>query len=172
MSFDLNSYIRDVVDFPKSGIVFKDISPLLNSPKALSHSIISFQNKWKGKIDAVVALDARGFIFGSILAFAMQLPLVMIRKKGKLPGETFDLSYSLEYGEASFSIQKDAILPGSRVLIIDDLLATGGSANAACLLAEKAGAQVVGCAFVIELEGLGGRDVLKGRNIHSLLKYS
>lgn len=172
MTINLENYINDVENFPKPGILFKDVSPLLYSPPALSYSISETEKVWENKFNVVVALDARGFIFGSILSFKRQIPLVMVRKTGKLPGDTYDLAYSLEYGEASLSIQKNAFQENSQALVIDDLLATGGTARAACLLTEKAGAKVVGCTFIIELEGLGGREMLKPWSVHSLVKYS
>jgi adenine phosphoribosyltransferase len=171
MKTDLKSFINDIVDFPKAGIVFKDISPLLRAPAALAQTIELFRREWEGKIDAIAALDARGFIFGSILAYAMGLPLVMLRKKGKLPGKTHGVVYDLEYGSAELEVQLDALGCNARVLVVDDLLATGGTAVAACELIEKAGAKVAGCAFVIELDGLGGREALAGKNLQSLVVY-
>lgn len=167
----LRQKIRLVPDFPKSGVMFLDINPLLGDPEALGVSIAKIANEWGGKIDAVAALDARGFIFGSPLAQQLWVPFVPLRKKGKLPGKTISLAYGLEYGTAELEVQIDAFEPGARVLVVDDLLATGGTAAAACTLVEKAGAQVVGCAFVVELNGLGGREKLTDRKIQSLIVY-
>ena len=171
MNTDLKSYIRNVSDFPKPGINFKDISPLLSSPIAFSHAVKQVKKEWAGKIDTIVGLDARGFIIGSALAFAMKVPFVMMRKAGKLPGKTFSLSYELEYGKAELEVEADAIPHGSRVLVVDDLLATGGTAVAACALIEQVGATVAGCAFVIELSFLNGRKKLSGKTIQSLIIY-
>lgn len=168
---ELKDYIRDVPDFPKEGIVFKDISPLLKEPEALREAVGRIKASWAGKVDSIAALDARGFIFGGILALEMGLPLVMLRKKGKLPGATRQVSYDLEYGSAILEAGIDAFACESRVLVIDDLLATGGTAKAACELIEACGAVVAGCAFVIELEALEGRKTLDGREIQSLVAY-
>ncbi len=171
MSIDLKEYVRDFVDFPKKGIIFKDISPLLASPDACHHAIACMRERWAGSVDVIVALDARGFIFGSMLGYEMHLPVVMARKKGKLPGEVCEYAYSLEYGESVLSMQSDACPAGTRVLIVDDLLATGGTAHAACELIKRSGAHVAGCAFVIELKDLGGRENLRGHDIDSLMIY-
>jgi adenine phosphoribosyltransferase len=171
MQFDLKEYIRDVHDFPIAGIVFKDISPLLGNHGALTETVTRIGDRWGGKIDAVAALDARGFIFGGMLAFKLGLPLVMLRKKGKLPGATIEVAYGLEYGTAVLEVQADTFDPGARVLLVDDLLATGGTAAAGCALIEKSGAIVAGCAFVIELAELGGRKALLGREVQTLVSY-
>lgn len=167
----LKSFVRIVPDFPKTGISFKDISPLLADASAFNRVIKTIAKHWDGKIDAIAALDARGFVFGSALALHMNLPVGMVRKQGKLPGETYQVSYGLEYGQDVLEIQVDAFQPGARVLVIDDLLATGGTAAAACSLVEQTGATVAGCAFVIELLGLGGCDALVGYDIDSLITY-
>lgn len=168
---ELKNYIRDVADFPKPGIVFKDISPLLASPTALKEAAARIKSEWHGSIDSIAALDARGFIFGGILACDMNIPLVMLRKRGKLPGATRQVSYDLEYGSAVLEVVADAFPNGNRVLVVDDLLATGGTAAAACDLIEICGATVAGCAFIIELEHLEGRKILNGRKIQSLVAY-
>lgn len=168
---DLAAHVGIVPDFPKAGISFKDISPLLREPAQFARVIKEFKGRWDGKIDAIAALDARGFIFGSALAYEMQLPLVMVRKKGKLPGSAYQASYGLEYGEDVLEVQVNAFAAGARVLVIDDLLATGGTAAAACSLIEKAGAQIAGCAFVIELLELGGRNALAQYDVDSLIEY-
>lgn len=169
---DLRFAVAAIPDFPKPGILFRDVSPMLRNPRAYKQVIKGFANSWGGKVDAIVGLDARGFIFGAMLAYELDLPFVMVRKKGKLPGKTVSQSYGLEYGSDVFEIQTDALMPGARVLIVDDLLATGGSAAAAGALIKKVGATVEGCAFVIELCELEGGQKLAGLgNIDSLLLY-
>ena len=168
---ELKDYIRDVADFPKKGISFKDISPMLKEPQVLRKAVKRIGSQWDGQIDAIAALDARGFIFGGMLAFDMDLPLVMLRKIGKLPGATIRVSYDLEYGSAILEAGVDAFSKDCRVLVTDDLLATGGTANAACRLVEACGAKVAGYAFVVELEALQGRKILAGRKIQSLVTY-
>lgn len=168
---NLRSYIRDIPDFPKKGILFRDISPLLGNPKAFQSVIAELAARWDGKADAIAVLDARGFIFGSPLALQLGLPLALVRKKGKLPFKSYQVSYGLEYGEDTLELHQDAFAPGARVLIVDDLLATGGTAAAAAELIEKTGAVVAGCAFVIELSGLEGRQKLGDYPIDSLLTY-
>jgi adenine phosphoribosyltransferase len=168
-SIDFRSYIREVPDFPKPGILFKDISPLLASPPAFAAAIEAFATHW-GRVDNVAALDARGFVLGGALALALEVPLTLVRKKGKLPGSCIEIAYELEYGSAVFELQNDAIAPGNHVLVVDDLLATGGTARAACRLIEQQGGVVAGCAFFIELDELNGRDVLAGYAIQSLVR--
>jgi adenine phosphoribosyltransferase len=168
---DIKKFIRDVADFPKKGIMFRDITPLLKNPAALKEVLQETKSAWEGSVDAIAALDARGFIFGGALAVEMNLPLVLLRKKGKLPGETVSVSYDLEYGTATLEAQTDSFTPGARVLVVDDLLATGGTAAAACSLIEKLGARVTGCSFVIELDGLGGRELLSAYTVRSLVRY-
>lgn len=170
-AMDLKLFITDVSGFPKPGIVFRDITPLLARPDMFASVVMNIADEWRGKVDAVAALDARGFIFGAPLALALGIPFVPVRKKGKLPGETVSISYLLEYGEAELEIKKEAFAQGARVLVVDDLLATGGTAVAACALVESAGASIAGCAFVIELVGLGGREKLAGRDVRSLVSY-
>ena len=165
----ITKHIRAVMDFPKAGIAFKDIAPLLADPVAFNEVVAVIAKMWDGEIDAIAALDARGFLFGGALALHMGLPLAMIRKKGKLPGACLEMQYALEYGEAVVEMQEDAFAENARVLVIDDLLATGGTALAACMLIEQAGAKVAGCAFVIELAGLGGRDALAAYDIQALV---
>lgn len=168
---NLNAFIRPVPDFPKPGILFRDISPLLKSPEAFAEVIDELAKRWEGKADAIAALDARGFIFGSALAVKLGLPLSMVRKQGKLPGDCYQESYGLEYGKDTVELQKDAFPKGAQVLIVDDLLATGGTAAAACALVERAGGSVVGCAFVIELADLEGRSKLPDCKIDALISY-
>lgn len=168
---DLKPFIRNVPDFPKPGILFKDIAPLLASPQAFAFVIRKIAIEWAGKADAIVGLDARGFIFGGALQREMGLPFLPARKKGKLPGETVSVEYDLEYGSASLELQRDMLSAGDRVLIVDDLLATGGTAAAAASLIEKEGAAVAGFSFVIEIADLGGRAKLPSVPVQSLLVY-
>lgn len=171
---DLASLIRDVPDFPQPGIVFKDITTLLQEPSAFKEVIDLFTAHYGSQgIDAVVAIEARGFIFGGALASQIGASFVPVRKAGKLPSKTLSVTYDLEYGNAELAIHSDALHRGDRVLVIDDLLATGGTALAATQLVEKLGADVVGITFVIELNFLNGRKKL-GRYahmIHSLIHY-
>ncbi len=169
---DLKAYIRDVPDFPKPGILFKDIMPLLGSPQAFARSIDDLCAHYAGVgIDALAAAEARGFLFAAPMAIQMKKPLVPLRKPGKLPGATCSFKYDLEYGSAELHVHADAIAPGARVLLIDDVLATGGTMGAACKLVEQVGGVVVGCAFLIELSFLNGRAPLAGRDVFSLLTY-
>ena len=168
---DIKSFIEDVPNFPKPGIMFRDISPLLANVEAFGKTVYLIAAAWKGSVDSVVALDARGFVFGAPVALALGVPLVMIRKKGKLPGKVVCYSYDLEYGFDTVEMKHDALRVGDRVLVVDDLLATGGTAAAACALVEKVGASVAGCAFVIELDALNGRAKLGGVPVQSLLHY-
>jgi adenine phosphoribosyltransferase len=170
-AMDLRTYIKDVPDFPKPGIMFRDISPLLASPEAMFSVTTEFMREWSGEVDAIAALDARGFIFGTALATILELPLVMVRKHGKLPGKTVCASYDLEYGSNTIEIPADAFKKGARVLIVDDVLATGGTASAAGQLVAKVGAEIAGYAFVIELSALNGRACLNGAHVQSLLVY-
>lgn len=171
METSLKQFITDVPDFPSKGIVFKDISPLLKNPVAFANAIGQMHNQWFDKIDVIAVLDARGFLFGAPLAYSLGVPLVMLRKKGKLPGETVSVAYDLEYGNAELEVQAGAFEFGSHVLVVDDLLATGGTAAAACKLVEKFGAIVRGCAFIAELSALNGRKLLEGREVHALAIY-
>ena len=169
---DLKKYIKDVPDFPKEGILFKDISPLLASPKARSYAIRQLCNHYHDKnIDAVVGIEARGFLLGILLAQALNVPFVMLRKPGKLPGELVNHSYNLEYGTDSLELQKNAVKPGQRVLIHDDVLATGGTAAAAVEIIKQMGAEVVGVNFLMELDDLHGRDQVHEFPVYSLLNY-
>lgn len=169
---DLKSYIRDIPDFPKPGILFRDITPLLASPIAFKETIQRMTDPFRGhEIDVIVGAEARGFIFATPMAMELDAGFVPVRKPGKLPGETHSHSYALEYGEDSLEIHIDDIKPGQRVLIVDDLLATGGTIDACCKLIEKTGATVVACAFLIELQGLGGSDRIAGQEKFVLLDY-
>ncbi len=169
---DLRAYIRDVPDFPKPGITFKDIMPLLGTPAAFAFAIAELAGHYPVTgIDAIAAAEARGFLFAAPMALTMKKPLIPFRKPGKLPGATHSFKYDLEYGSAELHVHSDAITAGARVLVVDDVLATGGTMAAACQLVERAGGTVVGCAFLIELASLNGRLPLAGYDIFSLLTY-
>ncbi|MBP3958815.1 adenine phosphoribosyltransferase [Gemmata sp. G18] len=169
---DLRAFIRDVPDFPKPGVLFKDIMPLLGDPAAFGFAVAELAGHYPaGGIDVIAAAEARGFLFAAPMALALKKPLVPLRKPGKLPGETHSFKYDLEYGSAELHVHADAIRPGARVLVVDDVLATGGTMAAACKLIELAGGSVVGCAFLIELAFLNGRAPLVGYDIFSLLTY-
>jgi adenine phosphoribosyltransferase len=164
--------VRNIPDFPKPGIQFKDITPVLADPKLFAGAIeLLTQNHVPGTIDAVVGIDARGFIFASAAALKLQTGFVPIRKKGKLPFDTHEASYDLEYGSNTVAIHVDAIGPGKRVLLVDDLLATGGTAGAAVALLQKLGAHIVEATFLIELAFLNGRSKLPGTPVRSLIQY-
>jgi adenine phosphoribosyltransferase len=168
----LAALIRDVPDFPKPGIMFKDITTLLKEPTAFRQVIDLFTDRYRGAgLDAVAAVESRGFIFGAPVAYNLGLSFVPVRKVGKLPAETVVEEYALEYGTATIEVHRDAIGPGKRVLIIDDLLATGGTIRATANLIEKLGAEVAGLAFLVELSFLNGRERLRGYDIHALLTY-
>lgn len=169
----LRAAVRDVVDFPKPGIVFKDITPVLADPVLLKRAIDGMTGlaRFEG-IDKVVGIDARGFIFGALIAARLNAGFVPVRKKGKLPWKTHGVSYDLEYGSATVEIHQDAVGPGERVLLADDLLATGGTAAAALDLVGKLGGEVVASVFFIELAFLNGREKLLGKgSVHSLISY-
>jgi len=169
---DLKSIIRDVVDFPKPGIVFKDITPLLNNPQALKKTVALLTSSAEGfEITKVAGIESRGFIFGAAVAIELGVGFVPIRKPGKLPAETISESYSLEYGTDAIEMHKDALESGDKVLLIDDLLATGGTIQAATKLVEKTGAEVSKIAFVIELSFLKGREKIQGYDITSLITF-
>ncbi|MEZ6118265.1 MAG: adenine phosphoribosyltransferase [Pirellulaceae bacterium] len=171
-SLDLREFIRDIPDFPKQGILFRDITPLLASGPAFAAAIRQFADHYRNsKIDVIVAAEARGFIFAAPLAIELGVGFVPIRKPGKLPFDTHAFHYELEYGTDSLEIHIDSIGPGQNVLVVDDLLATGGTIQACCKLVEKNGAAVAGCAFLIELNGLGGREKIGDYDILSLLQY-
>ncbi len=157
----MEKYITTVPDFPKPGIQFKCYPDLLKSPEAFHRAIQVFAERYKDQnLDAIVGLDSRGFVFGTAIAYELNLPFVMVRKAGKLPRKSEKIDYKLEYGQASFEIEVDSIAPGDRVVIVDDLLATGGTANAAATLVERLGGQVVEIACLIELKGLHGVENL------------
>lgn len=172
MTVDLRQKIRPVPDFPEPGILFRDVTPLLADPAATAFAVAELVRPFAGRgIDAVAGIDARGFIFGALAARELSTPFVPVRKAGKLPYRTFSESYALEYGAGTLEMHTDAIAPGARVLVVDDLIATGGTAAATCALIERASGIVVGCSFVIELEALHGRDALKSHDVHALLRY-
>ena len=171
-SADLHAAIRDVIDFPKPGIIFKDITPILADGRLFRQTIDLICETAEGrKIDKVVGIDARGFIFGAAVADRLGAGFVPVRKKGKLPWKTHQAAYSLEYGENVIELHEDAISPGETVLLVDDLLATGGTAAAAVGLLEKLGADIVAVTFVIELAFLNGREKLGSHKINALLTY-
>ena len=170
---ELKDMIRNIPDFPSPGIMFRDITTVLKDPVGLAMAVDTMADSLKGMdFDLVLGPESRGFIFGVPLAYKMGKGFVPARKAGKLPGETASKSYDLEYGQAAIEIHKDAIKPGHKIVIVDDLLATGGTAKAVAELVTELGAQVVGMAFLIELAPLGGRDVLAGYdNVKSVLVY-
>ncbi len=169
---DLRRLIRDVPDFPKPGIVFKDITPLLRDPKGLSAAVEGLGEPVKGrKVDAIVAVESRGFIFGAALAARLGVGFVPVRKPRKLPWKTRSASYELEYGSDAIEIHEDALRSGESVLLVDDLLATGGTMEACVRLVRSLGAKVEACSFVVELGFLQGRERLKGTPVHSLIRY-
>ena len=169
---DLKQHIRDVPDFPKPGILFRDITTLLQDPSAFRYAVESMAERFESvEVDVIAGIDARGFMFASPLALRLDLPLVIIRKQGKLPFETYSQSYDLEYGTDSLEIHVDAVSAGHRVLIVDDLLATGGSLSAAAALIERAGGIVAGIVVAIELANLRGREALSPHRTESLVTY-
>lgn len=170
---NLKDWIRNVPDFPKPGIMFRDITPLLASPEAFRHTIRSFADHFRDrKVDAILAAEARGFIFAAPLALELDARFVPVRKPGKLPFDTHSFHYELEYGSDSLELHIDALRPGDRVLLVDDLLATGGTIEACARLTKMSQAEVVACAFVIELTFLKGRDKLVPHEVFSLVQYA
>jgi adenine phosphoribosyltransferase len=168
----LKKMIREVPDFPKKGILFYDITTLLKDKVGFATLIDALSEHYLNeKIDTVLAIEARGFIFGPALAYRLNAGFVPIRQPGKLPAETVRLTYDLEYGQDTLEIHKDAIKPGQRVIIVDDLLATGGTANACARLAKSLGADIAGMGFVVELDFLNGREKFNGTEVFSLLHY-
>ena len=169
---DLTQHIRDVPDFPTSGILFRDITPLLHHPAAFRFAVDQMAERFSDTgFDTIVGIESRGFLFSSPLAYKLGAPLVPARKQGKLPYETNSVSYELEYGSDSIEVHVDAILPGSKVLIVDDLIATGGTLAATVELVERSGGSVAGIGVVIELSDLNGRGFLSGHSVESLLTY-
>ena len=170
----IKDYIRTIVDFPHEGILFRDVTTLFADPRGFRICIDQLLAPYAGtRIDKVVGLEARGFILGGAVAHQLSTGFVPIRKKGKLPGQTISQAYSLEYGEAVVEVHDDAILPGEKILLVDDLLATGGTAEAGIKLVERLGGEIIGCAFVIDLPDLGGRSRLEamGMKLHTLCAF-
>jgi len=168
----LRKTIRDVPDFPKKGIIFKDITTLLNDAEKFNEALSVLCERYKDKqISQIVAVEARGFIFGSALAALLKTGFIPVRKKGKLPAATYEATYNLEYGTDTLAIHQDAIKPGEKVLIVDDLLATGGTISAVIDLVNKLQGKIVEIAFLIELEFLKGRQRLDGQRVFSMIKY-
>lgn len=168
----IKNKIRDIPDFPQPGILFKDITPLLQDPAVLRQTVQQLIKPFKDhNITAIAGMEARGFIFGTLVASELNLPFIPLRKPGKLPYKTHSASYQLEYGSASLEIHTDALTKNDQVLLVDDLLATGGTASASCALIESLGAKVAALTFVIELDFLHGRDKLENYQIHSLVHY-
>ena len=169
---DLKKLIREVPDFPKPGILFYDITTLLKDPAGLHWAVDTLANQYIGrKVDRVIGIEARGFIFAPMVAYRLNAGFVPVRKPKKLPAETARASYDLEYGKDTLEIHRDAVSPGQEILIIDDLLATGGTAAAVAKLVESLGGRIAGIGFLIELEFLKGREKLAGYDVFSLLKY-
>ncbi|MCG9972935.1 adenine phosphoribosyltransferase [Christiangramia crocea] len=170
---DLKSYVRDVADFPKKGVSYKDITPLLLDPEAMELAVKLFmQNLPHTDIDKVVGIESRGFFFATLLAEKLRAGFIPVRKPGKLPHRTHSENYELEYGTDTLEIHEDAIKQGEKVLLHDDVLATGGTAAATCKLIEKCGGEIVQCTFLVELGFLKGAEKLKGYEVSSLLKYT
>jgi adenine phosphoribosyltransferase len=168
----LKAHIRNIPDFPEPGIQFKDITPLVKEPDMLRLAVHQLIQPFLGEnITAIAGMEARGFIFGSLAAWELGIGFIPLRKPGKLPYDVESMSYDLEYGSASLEVHIDALEKGDRVLLVDDLIATGGTAAASCELIEKLGAKIVACAFVVELDFLKGREKLSHHKIHSLIHY-
>ena len=168
---DIKSLIRDVPDFPREGILFKDITPLLANGPAWKQVVDQLAERYRGAVDVVLGVESRGFLFGSALAYALGCGHAIVRKPGKLPAATFAERYALEYGTDTLEIHRDAFPSHSRVVLVDDLLATGGTARAAIALAEKLGATLVEAAFLVELSFLGGRERLAPCGVFSFIQY-
>jgi len=171
VGFDLASRIRSIPDFPKKGILFRDITPLLKDPEAFRYVIDTFSDMFEGEVDVVAGIEARGFIIAAPVAYKLGLPFVPLRKLGKLPWKKLKAEYWKEYGLDGLEVHADAIGKGDRVLIVDDLLATGGTSKAAVELVERLGGTVRALAFIIELKGLKGREKLKGYDVVSLIGF-
>jgi len=169
---DLKKIIRSIPDFPKKGVVFRDITPLLKDAKAFKYSVDLMAQHYEGvNIDAILGAEARGFVFGAAMAYKLGVGFVPVRKPGKLPYDTCSVSYSLEYGENILEMHTDAVKPGENILIVDDLVATGGTAKAKADLVEQRGGRVVGFCFLIELKFLNPRKLLKGYDVFSIIEY-
>ena len=169
---ELKSVVRDIQDFPKKGILFKDITPLLKNPETFRHAVDDIARVLeKKKVDYIVGIESRGFIFSPVLAYKLNAGFVPVRKKGKLPYLTEQMAYELEYGKAVLEIHKDALAKGARVAIVDDLLATGGTALAAAQLVEKVGGQIESISFLVELQFLKGREKISSYDVYSVIQY-
>jgi len=168
---DLKTRIRDIRDFPKPGIVFKDITPLLADGEAFKSLVDRFVERYRGRVDTILGIESRGFLIGAAVAYGLGIGLAVARKPGKLPWQTYAARYDLEYGSDALEMHHDAVGKGHRVLIVDDLLATGGTASAAVALVRQCGGTVAGCAFVIELAFLRGRQKLADCDVFSLIRY-
>jgi len=169
---ELRQYIREIPDFPKPGIIFRDITPLLADAQAFRAVVDEIADRFRGRVDMVLGIESRGFIIGAPVAYALQTGLALVRKPGKLPSQTFAAEYALEYGNDTLEIHRDAFGHPCRVLIVDDLLATGGTASAAVELVRRLEGEVVACAFVIELSVLEGRRRLYPHPVFSLIQYA
>ena len=169
---DLKAYVRDIPDFPQPGILFRDITPILSHPAAFKYVVDQLAERYRNQgIDCIVAIEARGFLFGAPMAHQLGVGLVPVRKEGKLPYQSLRAAYSLEYGTSVMEMHSDGIRPGQRVLVVDDLLATGGTLAATAKLVEQAGGKVAALAVVLELLGLEGRKLLAGYEVFSLVQY-
>ncbi|MFH0893013.1 MAG: adenine phosphoribosyltransferase [Bacteroidota bacterium] len=169
---DLKKSIRTVPNFPVAPVMFRDITTLMQDPEAFRESNDRFYERYKDqKIDKIVGIDARGFVFGAVLAYRLGVGFIPVRKKGKLPYKTISVEYNLEYGSAELQIHEDAISKGERIVIVDDLIATGGTVEAAIKLVETLGGEVVECAFIVELPDLKGRDKIKHRKIYTMIEF-
>jgi adenine phosphoribosyltransferase len=167
---NLANHLRDVPDFPIPGILFRDITPLLRDPQALREAVIQMSEPWQGRgVDLVAAMEARGFMFGAAMAIRLGAGFVPVRKAGKLPAKTRSVSYTLEYREDVLHVHEDAVEPGQRVLVVDDVIATGGTARAVVDLVEQLGGEVVGVQFLVELADLEGRKLLVGRDVRAVI---
>lgn len=169
---EIKKVIRNVPDFPKPGIVFKDITPILQNAEVFQKTIQTLVKRYEGKIfDKIAGVESRGFLFGSALAYALRKSFVLVRKKGKLPWKTVSMTYDLEYGTDTIQMHEDAVHLGETILLVDDLLATGGTSMAACELVQKMGGKIFECCFVVELDFLRGREKLKGKEVFSLVHF-
>lgn len=169
---NLASYIRDVPDFPIPGILFRDITPLLRDPAALREAVEEMSKPWQGNgVDLVAAMEARGFMFGAAMAVRLGAGFVPVRKEGKLPWKTCSVQYTLEYRDDVLHVHKDAVVPGQKVLVVDDVIATGGTAQAVVQLIEQLGGKVVGVQFLVELADLKGRDLLGRHTVRSVITF-
>ena len=168
---DLARHIRDIPDFPKPGILFKDITPLLADPAAFRETIDRLADGFRGRVDTVLGIESRGFIVGAAVAYALGTGLALVRKPGKLPAQTYSAHYELEYGKDTLEIHRDAIGHGHRVLLVDDLLATGGTASAAAELIKRCGGTIAGFSFIVELAFLNGRKRIGDHEVRSLIRY-